>query len=113
MTRKFERVSEYNDLLCYVILKAPDRFPADAGKTLDSVFSDLRANLPTLKKRIKDETKISILNEMLTISYEAYIQGNSKKAIYALQELQGIVWPKFKMESKYEQEAKIRLGISA
>lgn len=111
--RSFKKVSEYNDLLCYVILKAPDRFSADTGRDLDSVFKELRGNLKILKQRIKDESKLRVLGEMLEISYESYQAGNKKKAIYTLQEFQGIVWPKYEIETKYEKEAKVRLGISA
>ena len=109
MNRKFEKVSEYNDFICYVILKAPNNFPEDSGTTLDSAFDDLKNNIEILLKRIKSEEQISVLREMLEMSYGAYIESDLKKAIYILQEFQGIVWPKFKMEPKYETEAANRI----
>jgi len=110
--------SDYRGFLTTVLLKAPDKLAVDYRApeyqlTLKLAFDVLREKLPTVKSRVKSEERMRILGEMLLISYEAYLTNDKKKACATLQEIMGIVWPSFAMESVYEPEAKTRLGIHA
>ena len=106
-----ERISEYRDFLSYVLLYAPDEFPQEDyfepkdQLNLDKAFDELRRAFPMIKKRVKEQETLSMLRELLEISYEGYKSGDHKKGAYALQEYEGIIWTKYKVKSQYEKEA--------
>ncbi|MEQ5836378.1 hypothetical protein, partial [Marinobacter sp. NFXS9] len=109
---------DYRGFLSKVLLGAPDDLKEDYLSpkdqlTLETAYLVLRKGLIVVKSRIRSEEKMRILDEMLVISYEAFLAGEEKKARYTLQEIMGIIWPSVRMRSKYEQEAKVRLGFNA
>jgi hypothetical protein len=70
------------DLIRYVILKAPDRFPSDTGMTLEKAFDEMNFVLDAMGNNI-------VQKEMLAAAFECYKTRNTKQAIINLQQLEG------------------------
>jgi hypothetical protein len=132
MPSQINKPREYRDMICWMILNSPDRWqrdymPKDKQYSLDSVFQVLIDGLPATKRQLKDESKHPIIIEMLKMSRESFRSSfkpiynvpyfsdllfkkqkhlHTKKAIYILQEVMGIIWPSQQMPEKYESEAR-------
>ncbi|MCG8057841.1 MAG: hypothetical protein JAY94_19340 [Candidatus Thiodiazotropha endolucinida] len=112
--RKFESLGQYHDFWALVLLSAPDEFRGvnleilDQAKELDKAFADLRGNFYLTKKNLKDERIFRIAEELLEMSYEAYINGDVKTGAHTLQECEGLIWKSLAQKTKYAVEAEIR-----
>ncbi|GGI53575.1 hypothetical protein [Oxalicibacterium solurbis] len=69
---------ELRDLISFVILKAPDRFPADTEMTLDAAFDEITRLLKLLNL---DNQFIGAVRA----AYKSYSVGDQKSAIKNLQ----------------------------
>jgi len=105
--RHFESLGQYHDLWGWLVLSAPDNFtsytsePIDQADALKSAFDDLRSNF-------KDERVFRIAQELLEMSYEAYLSGDVKRGAHALQECEGLIWKSRSSKIKYAIEAEQR-----
>jgi hypothetical protein len=112
--RHFESLGQYHDLWGWLLLSAPDNFtsytsePIDQTDALKNAFNDLRSNFHLTKKNIKDERVFRIAQELLEMSYEAYLSGDTKTGAHALQECEGLIWKSRSSKIKYAVEAERR-----
>lgn len=115
--RHFESLGQYHDLWGWLVLSAPDNFtsytsePIDQADALKSAFNDLRSNFHLTKKNIKDERIFRIAQELLEMSYEAYLSGDVKRGAHALQECEGLIWKSRSSKIKYAVEAEQRAFV--
>lgn len=109
-------IARYHDFLSYVVVSAPDDFPAEdylqpeEQMTLDKAFSELLGELPAVRSLVKDEQRMAVLRELLRMSQEAYRSGDAARGAHILQEFEGLVWPKHKLPTRFEQEAVARVN---
>ena len=111
-----ETLGQYHDLWAKIILSAPDHFTnvrdgsliADQKTELCDEFDRLRAGFHFARDRIKDDRLSGIAEELITMSLEAYLAGDTKAGAHALQECEGIIWPGRKLRVKYGVEAERR-----
>jgi hypothetical protein len=93
------RFSEYHNTLVSVLLQSPNRFKSfddsnvDQKEALREAFEGLQKTFPLVEKKLKDEYLAAILRELLRMAYEFYSSGDSRNGAYALQEVEGTVWP--------------------
>lgn len=78
-----------HDRICYVILKAPDRFPSDIGMNLDKAFSEMNKNLKLCFDTGSKE--FQCIARLLKDAYASYINSNQKQAIRSLQTIEGFL----------------------
>lgn len=89
--------SLYN-FLGYVVLRAPNRFPAedylpaDEQMTLDKAFAELKNGLSFVDPDVVDSEKQRILRSLLEKSYLAYQAGEDIKGAHLLQDLEGLIF---------------------
>ena len=117
MMPKMEKPRDYRDFICWVILNSTDKWHRDflsseQQYTLDKVYQALIDGLPATKTQMKDLSMHPILIEMLKMSKESFRKSfspiynvpylsnllfktrknqHTKKAIYILQEVLGII----------------------
>lgn len=112
---RFNTLGQYHDAWATIILFAPDSFstfddkPVDQRLELDRCFSDLREGFHYAEKRLKDPRIVRICRELIEMSYEAYVAGDSKLGAHALQECEGMIWPGRKLPVKHAVEAERRV----
>ena len=98
--RKYETLGRWHDSWASLVLSAPDRFREirsnalfiNQKKALRDAFDDIRANFDFARRKLKDERLIRIAEELIEMSLEAYLAGDSKKGAHALQECEGMIW---------------------
>lgn len=84
-----EAFSEFVDRISYVMLKAPDRFPADTSVDLEKAFADLFRGLNDSKEEVGPESgKVA---ELLEQSLAAYRIKDIRSGIRNLQEIGNIL----------------------
>lgn len=92
-------LTEYHDFIAYVTLCAPSDFPEEdylqphEQMTLDKAFSRLRSEFSLVRERVKDESSLALLAELLEMSYEHYSHGDEVKGAHIIQEFETIIWP--------------------
>jgi hypothetical protein len=92
-------LTEYHDFLAYVTLFAPSDFPEEdylqphEQITLDKAFSKLRNDFGLVRERVKDENTLTLLRELLEMSYEHYSHGDDVKGAHIIQEFETLIWP--------------------
>lgn len=112
--RDFESLGQYHDLWGSIVLSAPDNFtsytsePIDQTDALKNAFNALHSNFHLTKKNIKDERVFRIAQELVEMSYEAYLSGDTKTGAHALQECEGLIWKSRSSKIKYAVEAEQR-----
>lgn len=108
---RFNTLGQYHDAWAWVLLSAPDDFssfdgkPVDQRKELDRAFADLRDGFHYAEKKLKDPRLIRICRELIEMSYEAYVTGDSKLGAHSLQECEGMIWPGRRLPVKHAVEA--------
>lgn len=111
---RFHTLGQYHDAWASIILRAPDSFTSfddtsvDQRQELDRAFADLRAGFFFVEKKLKDARLIRICRELIEMSHEAYITGDSKLGAHSLQECEGMIWPGRKLPVKHAVEAERR-----
>jgi hypothetical protein len=114
--RKFETLGQYHDSWSAVILLAPDRFSdvrsgallLDQKEALKEAFDQLRSGFHLARLKLKDPRMARISQELIEMSFESYSTGDRKSATHMLQECEGIIWPKYRLKTKYAVEAERR-----
>ncbi|WP_299323790.1 hypothetical protein [Parasphingopyxis sp.] len=114
--REFETIGRYHDHWSYVLVSAPDRFReigddafvADQQKELEDAFDQLRSGFHFAERKLKDERLAGIAAELIEMSLEAYLAGDTKTGAHTLQECEGLIWPSYRQNVKYAIEAEKR-----
>ena len=107
-------LSEYHDYLVVVLLNSPDRFTSFDGTSVNQqdalrkAFEVLQEAFPVVGKKLKDEYLSAILRELLKMAYEFFSAGDDRNGIYALQEVEGSVWPSRKIPARHAPAAECR-----
>ncbi len=78
-----EAKEKLHDRICYVILKAPDRFPDDTGMNLDNAYAEMHESLDKFCDSASKEHQS--IKELLEGSYRSYLDSEQKQAIQQLQ----------------------------
>jgi hypothetical protein len=112
--RRFNTLGQYHDSWARVLLCAPDSFwsfddrPVNQREELEQAFDGLREGFPFVEKRLKDQRLVRICRELIEMSYEAYVAGDSRLGAHSLQECEGMIWPGSKLPVKHAVEAERR-----
>jgi hypothetical protein len=112
--RNFESLGQYHDHWASIVLCAPDRFcdldgqPLDQREALEEAFDVLRSGFTFVERKIKDSRQVRIMRELLEMSYEAYVSGDTKAGAHTLQECEGLIWQSRGSRLKYVVEAERR-----
>ncbi|WP_295372621.1 hypothetical protein [uncultured Pseudacidovorax sp.] len=97
-----------------VMLRSPDRFTSFDGTkvhqptALREEFSALEASFPFVEKKVKDPYLAAILRQLLKMANEFYVEGDKRNGNYAMQEIEGTIWPSKKIPSRHAPEAERR-----
>jgi hypothetical protein len=95
---KMTRLSNLSDMLGFMVLACPDRFPKvgrygeDQEKNLDAAFANLREGLPLLDKKLASGQR-SRVNELVEEAFAAYKIGERKRGAHLLQDIENIAFP--------------------
>lgn len=112
--REFESLGQYHDLWAHIILSAPNSFrsfdgtPIDQRTALESAFSSIESGFHFIERVLKDDRQIGIARELIRMSLEAYLAGDSKRGAHTLQECEGLIWKGRRQPVKYGIEAEQR-----
>lgn len=104
----------YHDHLVVVLMCSPDRFtsfdgsPVNQQVALREAFEVLQEAFPLVGKKLKDDYLSAILRELLQMAYEFFSAGDDRNGIYALQEVEGSVWPSRKIPPRHAPAAERR-----
>lgn len=110
----FETLGQYHDFWAHVLFNAPDRFtsfddtPVNQKETLAAAFNALRSGFRFVERKITDTRKLRIMRELIEMSYEAYVAGDSKTGAHTLQECEGMIWKSRTQSVKYAVAAELR-----
>jgi hypothetical protein len=113
---KFETLGQYHDHWAWTLGYAPDRFrdvrtiglAADQHGALQEAFQQIRSGFPFVARKLKDQRLTRVAAELIEMSLEAYLAGDSKTGAHALQECEGLIWPGRRQKVKYAIEAEKR-----
>ncbi len=95
---KVKRLSELNDLIGFVVLSAPDRFPqvgaycTNQTQNLLTAFEKLNDGFYLVQRKIPDPVQLQKLRRLLQDALSAYQQADRKKGAHLLQEFQDSVF---------------------
>lgn len=84
-----ESFREFSDRVCYVILKAPNRFPSDTKMNLERAFVELMRGFDASKEEFGAQS--DNVAQLIENSLAAYRVGDIKSGIKNLQEIDNIV----------------------
>jgi hypothetical protein len=110
----FESLGQYHDHWASIVLYAPDRFqdldgnPVDQRAALEEAYEVLRSGFEFVVRKVNNPRQIRIMRELIEMSYEAYLAGDTKMGAHALQECEGLIWPSRSSKLKYVVEAERR-----
>ena len=79
-----QAIPDLRDLIRFVILKAPDRFPADISMTLERAFVELNELLARSTSALGFEKQVQY-GKLLETALKHYSSGDAKTAIASLQ----------------------------
>jgi hypothetical protein len=112
---QFETLGQYHDAWATIILFAPGSFTTfdgdpvpDQAAALAEAFGQVRGGFALVRKKIKDERLLAVLQELVDMSQEAYSAGDTKRGAHVLQECEGLIWPSRRGQLKYAVEAEQR-----
>ena len=114
--REFETLGQWHELWAYILGSAPDRFVnvsysaplADQSRALREAFESLRSGFYFAQRKLKDERLSRIAEELIEMSFEAYVRGDEKTGAHTLGECEGLIWPSMRCRVKYAVEAERR-----
>jgi hypothetical protein len=114
--REFQTLGEWHDYLVWLSADAPDRFldyrslvlVQDQPHALREAFARLRSGIHFVRTKLKDERLSRIAEEMIEMSFEAYVQGDSETGAHTLLECEGLIWPSQRRRVKHAVEAERR-----
>ena len=93
-----DSIDSFYNLIGFVCLTAPDRFPVrdylapEEQWSLDRAFRELRHGLQYLDPKVADQTKLARLSALLEASESAYRNGDRTNGIKHLRELESLVF---------------------
>ena len=96
---KVTRLSDLSDLLGFMVLACPDRFPKvgaygdDSAANLDIAFGRLREGMALLDKRLPLRERQEV-DRLVDSAFEAYQRGDRKAGAHLLQDVEDIAFPK-------------------
>ena len=114
--RRPETLAQYHDRVASLVGTAPNNFRevlswnlySDQTAALGANFDVLRSDFHFVERKLKDDHLARICQELIEMSFEAYLAGDKKTGAHSLQEFIGLVWPKWKLKVKYGVEAELR-----
>ncbi len=112
--KDFESLGQYRNHWAMIVLHAPDDFTdidgnaVDQREALEEAFDVLRAGFTFVERKIKDPRQLTIMRELLQMSYQAYLAGDRKRGAHTLQECEGLIWPSRGGRLKHVVEAERR-----
>ena len=96
----FDSLGAYHDFWIKVQGGAPDDLnysfledPVDQVQALVDAFDSLHRGLNLAKKKLKDQRRYRVAEELLRMAYDFYSSGARKQGIACLQEAEGLIWP--------------------
>ena len=113
--RDFESLGQFHDFWSSILLSAPDKFhlsfldtPIDQRQALLDSFETMRIGFAFVRRKVKDERLLRVLEELIQMSFEYYSSGDRKRGIQALQECEGLIWPSHSIRLKLAADAEQR-----
>lgn len=113
-----ETLGQYHDLWVSILLCAPDQFRdvatpdlalvSDQKATLREEFGRLRSGFHFAEQSLKNSRISRIAEELITMSLEAYLAGDTKTGAHTLAESEGLIWKSRAVRVKYGVEAEHR-----
>ena len=87
-------IGELDDFLAFVLLKAPDRFPAHRNMDLAKAFQEINSGIKNCAPKINDSDKVTKMESLSKESESAYMAGNDVKGAHLIQELAEVLTSK-------------------
>lgn len=112
-------VADYHGYLTAVLFNSPDRFtalddkPVDQQEALRAAFDVLREAFPLVDRKLKDPYLAAILRELLVMAYGFFAGGDDENGRYALQEVEGSIWPSRQVRPRHAPAAERRVHGSS
>jgi hypothetical protein len=114
--REFQSLGEWHDALVHLRFSAPDKFlfsgthqlASDQKEALSAAFEQLKSNFRFVRKKVKDDRVMGVIEELLAMSIEAFKDGDERRADLILAEVEGMIWPSHKRPVKHAPEAERR-----
>ena len=109
-----ETIGDYHAVFATVLSCAPDHFDPIGDEVLDQTtalreaFEDLHDGLRFARMKIKDGRKLLVVRELIEMSHEAYVAGNSETGGAVLREAEGMIWTERAVAVRYAAEAERR-----
>jgi hypothetical protein len=97
-----------------VLSCAPEHFVpigdelVDQATALREAFEDLQNGLRFARMKIKDGRKLLIVRELVEMSHEAYVAGDSQTGASVLQEAEAMIWKERRVPVRFAAEAERR-----
>ncbi len=85
-----------------------DNTPLDQQEALRDAFEMLHEAFPLVEKKLKDGYLAPILRELMRMAYDFFLAGDDRNGCYALQEVEGSVWPSRKVPPRHAPAAERR-----
>ncbi|GGB94741.1 hypothetical protein [Pseudoduganella buxea] len=108
-------VADYHGYLVSVLFNSPDRFtafddkPVDQQEALRAAFDVLQETFPLVDRKLKDPYLAAILRELLVMAYGFFAGGDDENGRYALQEVEGSIWPSRQVPPRHAPAAEHRV----
>ena len=111
----FESLGQYHDAWSTIVLSAPASFRTfdgapvpDQAAALEEAFALIRSGFVFVEKKLEDPRLLGVLRELIEMSYEAYVCGDTRRGAHVFQECEGLIWPSRSGRLKYVVEAEMR-----
>lgn len=113
--RDFDSLGVYHDFWIKVQSDAPDELtysflevPVDQVQALLDAFESLHRGLNLAKRKLKDDRRCRVAEELLRMAYDFYSSGARKQGIACMQEAEGLIWPSLTIKPNFAFEAERR-----
>jgi hypothetical protein len=96
------------------MMRSPDGFTSFEGTVVDQptalrdAFVSLQESFVFVDRKLKDPYLARILRELLTMANEFFALGDKRNGTYAMQEVEGTVWPSTRVPPRHAPEAERR-----
>lgn len=87
ISARCKSLEELDDYLAFMVLYAPDYFPAWRNLDLGSAFQQLNTDIASLESCFQSPSHFQKAKELAQNSFTAYSSGNSVQGAHALQDL--------------------------
>ncbi|WP_291038036.1 hypothetical protein [Hyphomonas sp.] len=114
---EIQSLGEWHDALVHLRFSAPDKFlvggahewAPDQSQALSAAFERLKSNLQFVRKKLKNDRMLRVIEELIAMSFEAFKEGDERRGSLILGEIEGMIWPSHKMPVKHAPEAEQRV----